>query len=300
LLAICVIAGVWSFRTRKADFLTPPDEARLAQIRTKVSASLSQIEHPIEAQPLPLVEEPTPPPPAEPPPPAIDLGDLQRPPTLHEYAERATKGAAHLIELAGLLEAKGATSRALLAWERVLDSTQPDDRQTRQAIAAILRLRPTLPDWNTDHSATIAICLHASTSKKNVKTLTPLIDQVARDLEHASAGILKVTATTSTTFKRVNPSAPAPVNLWLTGPTKKSASTAVLPCTAESPKVLRDALLGTIDILVHDYLGQGAIHTPPPTTTDAKNPLDPLCARISRLCWQELGSRLNRPAAKNE
>ena len=216
--------------------------------------------------------------------------------------------------MAGLLEAKGENQRALLAWERVLDTAQPDAPQTLLASAAILRLRPTLPDWNKDRAAVLAITLHAGANKKTVKSLTPVLEEIARELEHASAGILKVTATVTTTATTVAatkrgqpqppppppPPPPAPVTLWLTGPTKKSSTTAALPCTADSPKSLRDELLKTLNLIIHDQLAHAAVQTPPAATANAANPLDTLRARITRACWQELGSRLNRPQAKHE
>lgn len=260
---------------------------------------MPQVDHPDDAvSPPPVVAIPAPPTPVEPPKPAIATGDLNRPPTLREYRELAPQGAALLMELAGLLETKGANQRALLAWERVLDMAQPDARQTLLASAACLRLRTTLPDWNTDRAASIAITLHAGTPKKSVKSLTPLIEEIARDLEHASAGILKVTATV--TAKRGQPTPPAPVELWLTGPTKKSFATAVHPCPAGSPKSLRDDLLQTLQVMIHDLLVHAAVHTPPAASAAAAKKLDALRGQITRACWQELGTLLNRPQPKHE
>lgn len=305
LLAIAVIGGGWWLGTRKADFLSPPSDAKLALIRQQVESAMPPVDHLDDAVSVPPVAvEPAPPPPEEPPKPVIELGDLSRPPTLREYADAAPKGAAYLIELAGLLEAKNANQRALLAWERVLDSAAPDDPQTQLASAAILRLRPTLPDWNQDRAAALAITLHAGTSKKSVKSLTPVLEEIARDLEQASAGILKVTATVTTTTapatKRGQPPPPAPLTVWLTGPTKKSATTAVLACAADSPKTLRDDLLKTIGRIIHDQLVHATVHTLPATGTNAASPLDALRGRTTRACWQELGTLLNRPREKHE
>ena len=309
LLAIAVIGGGWWAGTRQADFLTPPSEAKLALIRQRVKSSMPPIDHPSDAVSLPaVVAEPAPPPPVDPPKPAIELGDLSRPPTLREYGDAAPKGAAYLIELAGLLEAKGENQRALLAWERVLDTAQPDDHQTLLASAAILRLRPTLPDWNKDRATTLTIILHAGTHKKTARSLTPVLEDIARDLQHASAGILKVTAsvtvtttaTVTATTKRGHAPPPAPVTLWLTGPTKKSPTTAVLASTADSPKALREDVLKTVCLIIHDQLAHATVRTPPVAGANAANPLDTLRARITRACWQELGTQLNRPREKKD
>ena len=301
LLAIAVLGGGWWLGTRTADFLTPPNAAKLALIRQTVESSVPQADYPDDALTAPaVVEEPAPPPPAEPPPPAIELGDLTRPPTLLEYRERAPKGATYLMDLAALLEAKGAPQRALLAWERLLDTVPTDDSQRRRASAAVLRLRPTLPDWNTDHAAALAITLHAATRKKSLSAVTPLLEEIARDLEHASAGILKVTATVTTSSKRGQATTPAPVELWLTGRARKSGTTAVLTCTPESPTTLRDDLLKTLYAIIHDQLAAAPVHTPAATAEGALKPLDAVRGRITRACWQELGTRLNLPPAKHD
>ena len=241
-----MIGGVWWYGTRKADFLTPPPASKLAENRARVESSLPQVDHPDNAVAVPAgAVEPAPPPPEELKP-AIVLGDLSSPPTLQEYAEFAPKGAAHLLDLAALLEAEGEFQRALLAWERVLDTGKADATQAGTAIAASQRLRPTLPAWNTDRAKAIAITLHAGTSSKNAKTLTPVLEETAREMERASAGILKVTAIVTSGRGRLTATTPVPVALWLAGPTKGSVSTAVRSFTVGSPKSLRDDLLKTV------------------------------------------------------
>ncbi|MEI8037971.1 MAG: hypothetical protein WCJ14_06235, partial [Verrucomicrobiota bacterium] len=238
--------------------------------------------------------------PMAPPPPAIELGNLKLPPTLLEYRDRAPKGAAHLVELAGLLEAKGAPQRALLAWERVLDTVPADDRQRHLASAAIRRLRPTLPAWNTDRTAALAITLHAAARKKSLNAVTTCLEKIASDLEHASAGILKVTSSVTTSSKRSQTTNPAAIDLWISGRTKKSSTTAVHSCTPASTPTLRDDLLKTLYALIHDQLAPAPVHTPPAPTEGAAEPLEWVAGQITRACWQDLGSRLNLPPAKHD
>ena len=127
--------------------MTPPPEAKLAEIRARVEASVPQPNHPDDAVSTPPA--PPPPPPVVDAPPAQNLGDLGKPPALDDYTDLAANGAAALMERATALESVGESQRALLAWERVLDSTNPEKTEAETAIAAIQRLRPTLADWNT-------------------------------------------------------------------------------------------------------------------------------------------------------
>jgi len=301
LLSFGVIGGVWWYGTRKTDFLTPPAEAKLAENKARVESSLPQADHPDNAVAVPVVvPDPVTPPPVEKPKSPLVLGDFNTPPTLQEYAEFASKGAAHLMDLAVLLEAEGESQRALLAWERVLDAGKADEGQTAAAIGAIKRLRTTLPPWNTDRAKTIAITLHAGTGKKNAKTLTPIVEETARELERASAGILKVTATVTAGRDNLSSKVPAPVAMWLAGPGKGAVSTPVRSFTVGSQKTLHDDLLKTVFLLASGYLAHESAQSPPAALTAGDKALDALTHQITRLKWQELGIALNRPPKKDE
>ena len=294
------MGGVWWYTTRKSDFVSPPSAAKLAETRSRVESSLPQANHPDNAVAAPApTPDPAPPAAVEDPKPPIVLGDLSVPPGLREYADFAPKGAAHLMDLAALLEAEGEAQRALLAWERVLDTCKADESQLTAATVAIKRLRPTVPPWNADRSKTIAITLHAGTGKKNAKSLTPVVEQIARELEQASAGILKVTATVTVGHGKLSVTAPAPVALWLAGPGKGAVSTPVRSFTVDSAKSWHDDLLKTVFLLVSDFLAHESSQTPPVALTAGDKPLDALSCQITRLKWQELGTALNRPPKKD-
>ena len=145
-----------------------------------------------------------------------------------------------------LLETEGEFQRALLAWERVIDSAKPDETQTISATSAIKRLRPAIPAWNTDPASAIAITLQAGTGKKTAKLLTPVLEQAARDIEQASAGILKVKAAITAGKERKADTGPAPVALWLAGPAKDSRSTEVLSFTVGTPESLTEEINKTV------------------------------------------------------
>jgi hypothetical protein len=300
-LSLVMIGGVGWYGTRKTDFLTPPTASQLAACRAKVALSLTPTDHQNDVIAVPaVVADPATPTPAEEPKPTMILGDLDSPPTLQEYSDLAPKGAAHLIDLAVLLEVEGEFQRALLAWERVLDTGKPDPSQTNTACIAIKRLRPTLPDWNTNRAKAIAITLHAGTSNKSAKSLTPVLTETARELERASAGLLQVTAVLSTGRVAGHASGSTPVALWLAGPNKTSASTEVLSVAIGSPKSLHDDLLKTLLLVIRKHLGHATSHPPPAALPNAGKPLDALNHLITRLNWHELGTTLNRTPKKDE
>jgi len=289
LLCLGVIGGVWWHGTRNHDFLTPPPEAGLLAIREKVSSSLPRANHPDDVVATEAEEPP------QAPRPAIAPGDFDKPPTLAEYRGDAAKGAAYLSELAALLEAAGQPQRALLAWERVIDSTAADEVETRKAISAIKRLRSGLSDWNADPQAAISITLQAGTGKSTAVILEPILEEIARDLGSASSGILTVSAKVASGSDIPSTFGPPPVALWFAGPVENSRSTEVLSFTAESPETLRADVLDTLCQLLRGYLARTASLSISATFPDGGDTAGLLKCHITRLSWQELGSRLNQP-----
>ncbi len=297
-LCIAVVAGTWWAGSRNTDFITPPSDSELAAIRLRIESSIPPSDQPEDAVSAPSD-------PANPPPssasqtavskPAFDQGDMTRPPKLDEYNGFGSQGAQYLMDLAALLESEGRFQRALLAWERVIDTAKPDDAQFSTAISAIQRLRPTLPDWNTDPALAIPVTLHAGTGKNAALILTPILEETARELETASAGILKVTANVAAGKSDLNTNGPTPAALWFAGPSENARSTEVLSFTFESPETLREEVRKTTFRILRAYIARTVSLTPPRSIADDAAPLPALQTHISRWTWQEFGSVLNLP-----
>lgn len=299
LLILTVISGVWFGGTRHVDFMTPPSEAKLQEIRTRVELSFPQGNQ--VAEPTP--EPPPPPEPekpvvVEPPKPEIDPGDLSAAPALTHYGDRVALGPAHLTELATFLETKGQFQRALLAWERVIDLSKPDTAQKTAAIAAIKRLRPTLPDWNTDPAKVIPVTIHAGTGSKMAKTLAPELEKAARSIERASSGMIKIKTDITPARGNVKAKGPTPIALWMTGAGKKTSSTEVLSFTVDSTETLQQDILKSVFQLVSGSISQSTSYTPPDVLGPDEKLEDALNFRITRLCWNEVGTLLNLPPKK--
>ncbi len=304
LLALAVIGGVWWMNTRQMDFLTPPSAGELALIRARVEASNAQPERNGEPVTPPSLKKPEQPgltnPTAEVKPPSIELGDLDSPPTLEAYSDRALDGHSKLAELATLLEKEGEFQRSLLAWERSIDLTKPNPAESATAIAAIRRLRPTLPDWNSDSGAAIPIVLHAGTGPALEQTIRPALEEAARELTNASAGILNVTSVLAV-GKRVSSKGPVPVALWLSGSSKDSASTDVLSFTVATNDVLKDEIYKTAFLLISSHLKRSSPQfTPPAEPVSGETPFDAIQSNITRLSWREFGKSLNATPATAE
>jgi hypothetical protein len=295
LLALLVIVVTWWGGTKDMDFLTPPSDDELAQIRHRVEAALPRASSAMDAISVPeknriavAVARPL-----------VELGDVTSRPTLEEYMDRAANGATYLIELANLLEAQGHSQRTLLAWERVLDRVPADENQRQAAIDAIQRLKPTLPDWNTDPATRIPVVLQAGTGRKLAEALEPVLEKAARDLEKASSGILSVTARVNAARDNLVADGPVPVALWLCGPDKDSPSTDVLSFTVAAPDTLENDVLRTAYQLIRGHFRESEILVRPPVMPDEGDPVDALEFRITRRIWHAFGLSLQAmPAAK--
>jgi len=299
-ISLVTVALIWWGCTRKMDFLTPPSEARLGQIRAEALASLhvSRIEDDAISVKVPVTDrDPTLTDPIHLEP--VDLGDIKSPPVLDTYSDRAPEGAAKLIALGRALEGEGAFQRALLAYERVLDLSQPDPEQIQSALAAIRLLRPTLPRWNNDKAAALPVVIHVGTGEKFADILPEILGQITADLNSASSGLndfsfkLHIGRSIRTT------DAPTPVALWITGTGEKAPSTDVLSFTTDDPEILNADLLKIIFNLIRAHLSKSASYNPAPEAMD--DPMAALGSNITRLLWKEFGTILNpKEAEKTE
>ena len=232
--------------------------------------------------------EDTPPPAA-----AIHPDVAETPPSLALYREESSVNAQDLLGLSASLETKGDIQRALLAAERVMDSVQADETQIRAATGSIRRLRPQVPAWNTEAATAFQITLHAGTGKSSAAVLEPLLQELAREIEKSSAGILKVTARVTSGRDIPQDIGPPLIALWLAGPADRSHSTEIFSFTVLSPETLRDDLASTLLQLLRGHIGRTTFLRIPESEVEDTNPVARLQTHVTRLVWLELGSRLD-------
>ncbi len=294
LLALAVISGTWWGNTRHLDFVKPPSEARLAQVRERVQASLLPVAEPArEPETIFTQEQPLTLPLTEPTKPPMDLGDLTTPLTLQSYGELSPKGAAYLAELATALEENAQSARALLAWERILDLAKASDAQQEAAISSIKRLRPQLPPWNEKPESASVLMLNATTGKRFASVLPAVLEGIARDIEAASSGTVRIQTRLSISKIPTTPQAPCTIDLSLSGTAKKPRTTDTLSFTTDKPEALRPELFKIAFQLVRGQLARTTAYTPPSFVTAGGNPQSALNFHITRLCWSEFAAGLN-------
>ncbi|MDP4626321.1 MAG: hypothetical protein NWT08_14450 [Akkermansiaceae bacterium] len=292
-LCLLTIAFIWWTSTREMDFITPPSEARLEEIREEAIASIPvtqnqddaiAIKVPIPNDDITIIDpiESTEP---------VDLGDLTTPPVLDTYSDRAPEGAGKLLALATALEKNGTFQRALLANERVLDLAQSNPNQIQAAVSNIQRIRPTLTRWNRDSETGLPVTIHIGTGEKFADVLPEILGQITADLENASSGLLTFDNKLNIGRSIQDTDAPTPVAVWITGGGEGEISTDVLSFTSDDPQSLNNDLLKTVFNLIRGHLQKSASYNPAPEAID--DPLSALNSHITRLLWQEFGTVMN-------
>ncbi|MCW1924878.1 hypothetical protein OKA05_20110 [Luteolibacter arcticus] len=321
-LAIGVIALPWWAWTKDMDFLTPPSDFQLRRIRADTAAALSKPRRdkaPNSREDLQReVQSPIKPPPE------IDPGDPHAPAAIDAYREEAAgKGANALIDLAVHLEEQSGNARALLAWERVLDSSKPDDSQRAAALAGIQRLRPAVAPWSVDPLAKPLVLEAAINTPVPHPSLEGLLEEAARITANSSAGLVKFVPRVDLPDppqppKKVKPKpkpkpkakgkpqvpepppAPPPpppvrppLSLQILADGESSTSTGVIELALpEDASELRREILRGVYRLVASQIAATTELTPPDGLSETDEPVPALSARITRLSWSEFGKSL--------
>ncbi len=191
--SLVTIYGTWVTGTRHYDFLTPenrplPPEDFGADLVSGIpkanpvllpppAPAMTDLAEPQKAKQITTAE----------------LGPLTHSPGLSEYQHFAKKeGAARTLDLSSKLQTLGQSQRAMLALERVIDSTIANLDETAQAAAGITALAQGLPKWNIDPSAEITLTLHLTTASKAPESLKKAVLSVATQIREASGDQLNV------------------------------------------------------------------------------------------------------------
>lgn len=284
-LCLAVIGTVWFTQTRQMDFLTPPTEAELATIR---AAARERFPKPLrEGAPGESagdggqVAE------------VFDFGDLKRAPVLSEFADQAGTGAGHLVDLAMALETAGQPQRARLAWERVLDFTEPSPDAIEAAVEALGRFSKPGVDSGSRPPDAIEVVLHAGASPTMGEALGPVLEEVAAELDAVSSGYLKVRAELHLGKPSDKPESTLPIALWFTGEGEGALSTEVRAFMVASADALRIDLLRAVYLLIQQHLGQVTNLAPVSEPGEGENWANALETRVTRLAWNQFGTALN-------
>ena len=282
-LLILVPLTLWFVGTCKYDFMTPQD-IPANELRPGFASPVNPEIADAVTSPARLSKRPE-----QPAIPEIDPGDFQISPGLDEYQTFAHLGAPSLLQLAQKLQNAGQVQRAVLAYERVLDSTASGGSSQEKAQASITTLKTSLPRWNPDPQAAKPLRINLSTARDadsllgTITTLTELIAASSGNQAQPEFVILKSDSPTL--------ALPAlPIALWLTisGEDPEIPSLTVVTITPPDDSTLNDITTHALYRLVSRRLESIGGFTLPPEFEEGENPENALVNKVTRLGWKRI------------
>ncbi len=290
-IASCVLVTVlaWWLSTRSQDFLTPPSKAELAQTRLAARQTNPTAHGGGDALSPQIVQSKD-----NIPIPVIMPRHVNRSPELDDYLSEARFGTDYLIELAQLLD-KEHPERALICWERVIDSSNASESQLKMASQAVCRLKKALPTQNTQASEAIPVLIQAGTGPSAAKLLAPVLEEVCTMLGTHSSGTLFAEPKVSVGDEDMIDHGKSPVALWISAPLENSRSSDVVSffISLEKPENLKRQVQREVYRIVQHHLNQMNDFQPLPKPTDRNSPEKLLEIRVTRMLWLKFAESLH-------
>lgn len=274
---------VWFSGVRKYDFMIPRT-IPAGELRPDFASPVE-----LEIGRVPEEETGSPPKVDAPAMPEIDSGDFQTAPGLDEYIASAELGAPALLNLAQKLQSAGQVQRAVLAYERILDSTPLGGSASIEAEVALAHLKATLPLWNSDPAASVPLEIHFDTArdpeslKGAITTLTELIT-VGSGNQCKPSFQIRLSSAPSQALPSL------PLAIWLTVPNEDpdKPSLAVVTLAPKSDEDLNSRLThGLYRLLSRRIVSVGQLtHLPP--LLQGEDPEHAIVNKVTRLAWQQI------------
>lgn len=301
LAVIGTISITWYLRTKNMDFLNPsgvdPSEDKENTNIATGGASV-QPDIPEAPEPYPILPE-DPPEPAEPevtPITEADLGDLETAPGLDAYRDFAREHPAdRLFQLSSALRSRGYFQRALLAFERVVDTAEPDSESLVEASLGIAALTLTLPRWNVDPETEIQLTLTLSIACPAPEFLKKNLLDLALTLRESSGDQLEIIPKI---LSKGDANAPTdgPVALWLSPSDDEEVTSSVITARlSNDPELAYPTLALAVFKAIRSSLVRAGY--PRAIDLDLEGP-NLLKTQITRLMWRDFALTLDPSPAR--
>ena len=228
----------------------------------------------------------------------LDPGDLASSPGLSEYIEHAAKGIPYLTNLATELESRGEFERALLCWERILDSASPNETQRQLASDAITRIKPTLPRWNIDPIAEFTLIIQIGSTRPESDAMAAAMLELEKFLRKNSSDQIKfISQVTFSSSESAPEDGPIAVS-FTSDPPSPDTSYALVRSTSpadNTPEALYPALLSECYLLVVNHLNSLEDTVAPAPPVHSVSPEEQFSRNITRLHWRTFALSLIPP-----
>ncbi|BCX50262.1 hypothetical protein HAHE_41700 [Haloferula helveola] len=293
ILSIPLVIGLtWWGGTRDYDFLAEPSATQIEIAKARATQELARpadlfgVESPA-AEPGMAHKPPKPPPAPKPKAPPIEVGDLDQVPPLNAWRDRKDVPAGSFIELASRLEAEAKLAWARVAWERVLDTSLPNDEELDAALNGVRRIRATIPHDETAAEDAPLLTLRIETPKDRSELTKQAAKLAVETLKQASDHLVRfepeVVATTGGDTPQLVVSIVA-----------KGSDDPPPSVTRQAPSSvdgLQSGILVAAFKLVASSLAVSDELRPISSPSQGEPPMEALSTRITRLAWREFGDR---------
>ena len=274
---------VWFSGIRKYDFVNPrviPANELRPAFASPVEIQIAGIDNGTSAT-TPAEEAPELP--------EIDPGDFQTAPGLDEYQSDALLGAATMLKLAQKLQSAGQVQRAVLALERVLDSTPSGGTASAEAEKALVNLKATLPLWNSDPEAAVPLEIHLDTARSS-DSLSGAITTLSELIKVGSGNQCQPTFQIHLSEPPNQPLPSLPVAIWLTVPGEdpEKPSLAVVTLAPKSDEDLDSRLTHGLYRLLARRIKSIAQLTTLPPLLQGEDPENAVVNKVTRLAWKQI------------
>ena len=279
-LACCLAFGLtYWLGSRSQDFITPPEGYEDKTVEDLVKSLPQPKPKPKKAPPVEVKPQPKPEPEDEQVP--VELAQDAHP---SDFIDQKEGGAEGYIALAEKLVQQDKQEHSLVAWERVLDSAEPNQEQVKRAFD-LLKMHKVISREEVNGIA-ISIKLHASVPGDLIAKMEKILSATAAVIE-AGAGY-SVNVATEVSVVAVGKGRPRPpVTIWFSG---KNESPRASFRTKSSRELGLDAKVnGFVFNIVSPFLREHSTLTPLEESHNEVNASDTLQFLITRHSWRQFG-----------
>ena len=214
-----------------------------------------------------------------------------------DYLDLIDKSTAAYVALAEKLIQEEKAEHSLVAWERVLDSSEPSPEVVKQAFEILKLHKPVLKSESA--GIAISLTLHASVPADLYEKAEKMLRRAAQIIEIGAGYSISVSPEISVVV--VGKGKPRPAfSIWLSG--KHETPRGSFRTTSESELGLDEKVNVVIFNIVSSYLEEHSSLSPLINLHNEINAEETLAYLITRHSWRHLGLLLyqNRPTEEGE
>ena len=212
----------------------------------------------------------------------IPIGELPEEIDIGRWTEHRGKSAASFIDLASRLESETQLGWARVAWERVIDSSDPDENEEQAALKGISRIRASESISLETDADTPEVLLTIKAPKDRVELTRKAAEEAAQALQLASSGLIRVTASTTPSEDETFLS----ISLGL-----ENHAPSITAEAPSAPEKITESILSNCFKLIASKLATDVSLEPISNPIPGERAEHSLSTRVTRMAWEHFASK---------